>query len=386
MKKTLILLFWLLASLGCSKSEAPDPIQEPDTNLVPRPGSPGSTTPDPPTDEGTSSLSDITQDFEFLLRNLGFPGAQVAIVWEEELVYLKAFGKADLDTGQEVTDFSRFRIGAISKPITLLALSRLIVQGRVQPNDLVFGPDGLLGTQYGTPPYEEAVMRITVDDLIEHRAGFADIPNDIMFEDPALSQADLIGQVLDQRSLAYEPGTTYTYSNFGYCLLGRIIEAVSGQSYSEYVQNEVLGPMGITGMQVSSDAQGVPVQHEVSYYTRWQVPYPLNVTRMDAHGGWLARAYDLALLAAQTDGSPNFPDFLDRGEGVSYLSRSSWGHNGALPGTTAVLKVGYPLSYVVLFNAGNSNFHETLQAVIDFMEEKTRDRTSWPQDNFFEFQ
>lgn len=386
MKKTMHLALWLLLA-ACSPSDLPE-----DADAGTRPGTASPTTQNPggaaqaPAGGGSSpaaDLEDITRDFNDLLAALGVPGAQVAVVRDEQLVYLRSFGLADLFQNIPVNDNSLIRIGGISKPLTLMAISRLAGQGRLHPDDRVFGPGGILGTRYGQRPYEPLEMQITVRHLLEHRAGFTDNPIDIMFDDPALSQADLIARVMDERSLAFEPGTGYQYSNFGYCLLGRVIEAVSGKPYEQFVFEEILAPMGITDMQVSRDGKGQRVVGEVDYYTTWETPYPLNVTRMDSHGGWLGTAYDLARLAAQSDGGGRFPDLLSPDEGLDYLGSGIWNHNGALPGTIALLRVSRSLSYVVLMNRGDANYPEVIQVVANFMNGKTLNRTQWPQVDYF---
>ena len=121
----------------------------------------------------------------------------------------------------------------------------------------------------------------------------------------------------------------------------------------------------------------------MDYYTTWETPYPLNVTRMDSHGGWLGTAYDLARLAAQSDGGGRFPDLLSPDEGLDYLGSGIWNHNGALPGTIALLRVSRSLSYVVLMNRGDANYPEVIQVVANFMNGKTLNRTQWPQVDYF---
>jgi len=388
MKKFLTCL--CLLCMACSPSETDDPAPGPgdgnqNGSAFPSQPGPGGSTQDPSETKSSpdADLEDITRDFAILMETLNVNGAQVAVIRDEKLVYLRSFGLADAFRGLRVSDNSLFRVGGISKPITLMALSRLVSQGKLHTDDLVFGPEGILGTRYGRVPYEPLEMQITVGHLVEHRAGFTDVPYDIMFDDPALSQADLIGKVLDERSLAFEPGTAYVYSNFGYCLLGRIIEVVSGDSYEQFAFEQVLAPMGISRMQVSRDGRGESAPGEVTYYSSWASPYDLNVTRMDSHGGWLATAYDLALLAAQSDGGTRFPDLLQVGERLDYLSGGVWSHNGALPGTTALLRVSSGLSYVVLMNRGDENFQEVIQFVANFMNEKTLNRTEWPQVDYF---
>lgn len=384
-------IVWMLLPVGmysCSEpdrelitSNPKDPISEDNGNSSGNSGG-SDNTEETGGATNTVNLEDITRDFTVLMESLGVPGAQVAVVRNEKLVYLRSFGLANTQ-GTPVDDNSLFRIGAISKPITLLALSQLVGQGLLDTDNTVFGESGILGTRYGSAPYPPGVVNIRVQDLITHRSGFTDNPTDVMFSDPSLSQEALINEVLNNRMLAFAPGTAYTYSNFGYCVLGRIIETVSGKSYEQYVQEAVLAPMGISDMQISKDGNGARIPGEVTYYSNWQPPQNLNVTRMDAHGGWLASAYHLALLAVQSDGGGQFPDLLNAGEGLDYLGDALWFHNGALPGTTALLRVNSGTSYVVLMNRGEENFQEVIQYIANFMNQKTLNRTQWPQVDYF---
>ena len=371
--KKLILIFGLWA-LACSKPQQDLPEAKTE-DRVQKPG------------EETASvdLEDITRDFRLLLDSLQVPGAQLAIVKNEKLVYLRSFGLASLE-GIPVADNSLFRIADISKALTLIALSRLVGQGHLKTDDAVFGDQGILGNTYGTLPYPSEIRQITVNQLITHTAGFADSPTDILFENPKLSQKALIDAILDNRLLAFAPGTDYAYSNFGYCLLGRIIEVVSGKPYEQFVFEEILAPMDIFDMQLSRDGLDEVVPNEVIYFTEAVLDYPLNVTRLDAAGGWLASAYHLALLAAQTDGGGNFPDLLEPGEGLDYLGGGVWEIAGSLPGSIAVLRVSSGISYAVVMNRADYNFEAVIERLIAFMNEKTLMRTQWPLINYFQKQ
>lgn len=380
MKNLIVLIGCVLLAVSCGKSDdgpfiKPNPsggtgtIQGPDPDPDPNPG--GGTT-------SSASLSDITSGFEQIMNIYGFQGAQVAIVRENRLVYLESFGKADVDANTDVHINSLFRIASISKPITLTAISKLVAEGQLGLDDLVFGEGSILGTEYGNLPYEPDEELITVSHLIEHKGGFSNDPFDIMFDDIGLTHDGLIAKVLDERSLTHKPGTQYEYSNFGYSLLGRIIEKVTGMTYKTYVQNAIFTPMEITDMKIGGNTQAEAHTNEVTYYANYASPYEMNVTRMDAHGGWIASAKDLARFAMKSDTEGSVPDLLGPGERLSYLEGGNWNHNGALPGTLSVLQISYPTSYVVLVNKGVVDFPEVIQALRNFMREKTRDRTNWP--------
>lgn len=387
MKKICFIVLGIILVTACSKSE--DRFPKIDPNGTPQNGgNPGggsnSNTADNSNDPITVDV--ITSGFETLMTQNGINGAQIAVTRNSKLVYLESFGKADTEQEAAVNENSLFRIASISKPITVMAISKLIAANKLDLNDAVFGPNSILGEVYGTPPYETNELSITVSHLIEHRSGFTNDPSDIMFENISFTQSELIGKVLDERSLTYEPGAKYEYSNFGYSLLGRIIEKASGKTYENYVREDILGPMGIADMNIALNSEVEAFDKEVRYYSNWMSPYELNVTRMDSHGGWIASAKSLALFAIFSDGNTTVPDLLTREKSLSYLANGSWRHNGALPGTIAVMNVGYPTSYIVLLNRGEANFVATIRVISEFMDKQMTDIAEWPTENLFDTQ
>ncbi len=389
MEKVLFIVVLTLLFVGCSRSDDNSPRLSPtDAAQHETPGGATGTGGDTNPDANAAgysedNLEDIGRDFKRLMENLGIPGAQLAITRNEKLVYLASLGIASKATNTPVTKSSLFRIASISKPITLLAISRLISNKKLHSDDRVFGPGSLLGTTYGSTGYDTRELEITVQHLVDHTSGFSNNPYDIMFDDLSLSQSDLINRVLDERTPEYEPGTRYEYSNFGYCLLGRIIEKVTGTNYEAYVQQELLYPMDISQMSIARNTPGEAYQNEVSYYSSWFSPYLLNVARMDSHGGWVASAQDLAKFAVHVDTRQGVPDILPKDAALAYLQTGNWNHNGALPGTIAVLEVNYPITFVVLLNKGETNFYDVIQVVRNFMHDKINGRTAWPKHDLF---
>ena len=384
----IITIFLLLLIFHSCKSDDSDPYTEPTNGIeIGTETDESSSQIETNTGESSSvsnaSLEDITSGFKQLMIIYGFPGAQVAITRNNKIVYLKSFGQADIDAEIAVDDNSQFRIANISKPITLTAISKLVADGQLSLNDRVFGPSSILGTEFGVLPYDSEEESITIEHLIEHTAGFTNSPFDIMFDDNALTQADLIAKVLDERSLASSPGSTYVFSNFGYSLLGRVIEKVTGKSYESYIKEFILAPMEITKMTIGVNSKSESTAQEVTYYTNFSNPYinpyGFNLKRMDSHGGWIASAKDLALFAMKSDNEASIPDLLDPIYKLSYLKRESWNHNGYLPGSISVLQVGYPTSYVVLVNKSAPDYLEIIQAIRNFMRGKVEGRTEWPK-------
>ncbi|MGA7030828.1 MAG: serine hydrolase domain-containing protein [Candidatus Acidiferrales bacterium] len=290
------------------------------------------------------------------------PGMSIAITRRGKFVYEHHFGMVDKDAAQQVLATSLFRIASVTKPITSVTVFSLIEKGRLNLNDKVFGASGILGTQYGKTPYGQYVTDITVDHLLTHTCGgWPNDSTDPMFRFDSWDHAKLIGWTLQNLPLRYPPGQHWAYSNFGYCLLGRVIEQVTGQPYADYVQANILAPCGISDMRIAGNKLNQRAVNEVVYYGQYgEDPYKMNVTRMDSHGGWIATPSDLAIFLDHVAGAGNVPGLLKpetittmttpspaypqgaagkyaRGWMVRDNGAGNWWHSGSLPGTTTIM-------------------------------------------------
>jgi CubicO group peptidase (beta-lactamase class C family) len=283
------------------------------------------------------------------------PGLSVAIARAGRLVYAEAFGLADREAGEKLTPEHRFRIASVTKPLTSTAIFTLIEQGRLRLSDRVFGQGGVLGVSYGAPPYARYVDQVTVEQLLTHTGGgWPNDGRDPMFRNPQLDHARLIGWALRSLPLDTTPGTAFAYSNFGYCLLGRIIERLSGQTYETYVRDVILRRCGIEDMHIAGNTLAERQPGEVRYYTQNDGdPYAMNVRRMDAHGGWIARPADLVRFATHVDGFSTTPNVLSPtaiqvmtsatpanphyAKGWAVNQYDNWWHTGSLPGTATIM-------------------------------------------------
>ena len=208
----------------------------------------------------------------------------VAISKDGRFVYDRAGGMADRQHMTQAQQDSLFRIADLSKPMTAVTIFFLIENGKLNLTDKVFGPAGMLSAKYGKAPYKPYVADVTVDHLLTHTAGgWAADENDPMFHNNGWDQAKLITTTIENVPLTSQPGTQWIYSNFGYCLLGRVIEQVTGQPYDAYVQANILGPCGITGMQIGRNSERQRASNEVVYIGQYsEDPYKINVNRMDS--------------------------------------------------------------------------------------------------------
>ena len=100
---------------------------------------------------------------------------------------------------------------------------------------------------------------------------------DPMFRVPHYNFHELISWVLRTRNPTSAPGSVYSYSNFGYCVLGRVIEKLTRKSYVNYVKDAILKPSGISDMEIGTNTA---IYNEATYYDSWSGLYTMPITRM----------------------------------------------------------------------------------------------------------
>jgi CubicO group peptidase (beta-lactamase class C family) len=292
------------------------------------------------------------------MQRWAVPGLSLATARDGAIRTTRTFGYANRITREIVTPGHRFRIASVSKPITSTAVHLLIQQNKLKLTDKAFGPGALLGTAFGTQPYSARLKAITVQHLLEHTSGgWTNDGNDPMFKQPGLSQAALISWTLDNQPQVADPGTQWAYSNFGYCVLGRIIEKVTGQSYAAFVNQAVLSPSGATRMALAGSNATQRADTEAVYFALNDDPYGMRVDRMDSHGGWIAHPSDILRFLFRVDGLASPPDLLTPAVRTAMTTASAlrpatpvgyargWAvtsagvnfHDGVLPGTQSIL-------------------------------------------------
>ncbi len=300
----------------------------------------------PPTSAEVAKMAEAAEGFR---KQHEVPGLAVAFTHAGKLVHEAAFGLADRDAGEALTPRHRFRIASVSKPITSVAIFRLIEEGKLRLDDRVLGPDGILGETYGKVDPRAHMGAITIDHLLTHTAGgWPNDSTDPMFRQGMPEHAALIETTLAYQPTRSAPGTYYAYSNFGYCLLGRVIERTTGRPYADHVKETLLAPSGIADMEIAGNTLAERQPPEVRYYAGpRENAYGMDVRRMDSHGGWIASAASLARFAAavpsllkpetvslMTTASPINPAYA-RGWRVN--ARGNAWHTGSLPGTATIM-------------------------------------------------
>ena len=374
------------------------PIPTPLPTATPTPTPTATPTPiPPPTPNAEEVFGRLIPD---LMEKWKIPGGAIAIVKDGRLVLAEGYGLADVKNEEPVQPNSLFRIASISKPITAVAILQLVEAGRLNLDDHAFD---ILDRFHATEgdARDSRIYGVTVRHLLQHSGGWdRDKSFDPMFAGivehelgvPKPACEDVI-RFMWRQPLDFDPGTEYAYSNFGYCLLGRIIEEVTQQPYEEYVKNRVLEPVGITRMRIGGTLLEDRADDEVRYYgypgqplaypvlpgTPDRVPWHyggFHLETMDAHGGWIASPVDLVRFATSLDGSrppsilepetvdmmtsppkprlrPGLPYHYGMGWVVRHVGDgANWWHDGSLPGTVSVLvRTYHGMVWAAVFNS-----------------------------------
>lgn len=321
-----------------------------------------------------------------LRKKYDLPGVTVAVVRNEKLVYINCYGVQDVETKTPTCNSNLFRIASISKPITVVALLKLMQEGRLAMDDIVFGEGGILGDDFGTIPENSDWNKITVKHLIDHKSGIRNTPNDPMFAYKGLTNKEIIERLIAERPLESKPGSESFYSNTGYNILGRVIEKLTNMTYEEYVKKEVFAPCGVTRMCIAGNTLSDRLPDEVTYFQPdeqgWT--YGMDVWRMDAHGGWLASATDLARFIVHLDRNQHVPDIVsEEWLNHNYFGYEQWIHTGSLPGTATVLsRMNDEFSYVFLANrrSWDKSFFDD---IISTMRQSIYERKEWSDVDLF---
>lgn len=379
------------------------------------------------------------QSFDRIITDLmvrwEVPGGAVAVVRDGRLVLAHGYGWADIDLKQPVQPDSLFRICSISKPVTAVTILKLVEEGRLDLDAKAFRI-----IDHIKPPawasVDPRIYNVTVRDLLQHSGGWnrtrsfdpmfisEQVANATGVNPPAEAEA-IIRYMLGQR-LDFDPGTAYEYSNFGYCVLGRIIDKITGQKYEQYVRNQTLAPTGIASMQIGHTFLKDRTEKEVHYYNYpganlfrsvfpnvpGLVPNPYGgwyQEALDSCGGWIASAIDLVRFAASIDGLR--PPALLKPETIRLmLSRPSpplwvgssyyyglgwlvgpmgayganWWHDGSLPGSRTILvRTYHGMAWTALFNTRPKEDDKFMNEVEGGLWQAASEVTAWPAHDLF---
>jgi CubicO group peptidase (beta-lactamase class C family) len=367
----------------------------------------------------TSSTTAYDNAITSLMKTYRVPGGAVAVINNGKLVLARGYGLSDTGNTLIAHPDSLFRLASVSKQITSAAVLTLVQNGTLALTDKPFPMLGF--TPDPKKPKTAALANMTIQELLQHTGGWSretgctncSSEGDPMFESETIAAAqgnasppncDQIIRYMLSQPVYWKPGTVYDYSNFGYCVLGAVIEKVTGKSYASYVASSVLSPSGANGI-----VQGRtlwPADREVVYYdypgsgsgqdvfatnlNAFTNPYGnFYLEAMAAHGAWVSSPVDLLRFQATLDGRSGGTPLLNAtsisemtsnpsvllseinkanklvtytpsgywyGMGWEVNSAGNWWHFGSLPGTvTEQVHASNGFGWAALFNSRPNN-------------------------------
>ncbi|MGW3346124.1 serine hydrolase [Nonomuraea rubra] len=349
--------------------------------------------------------------------------AQLAITKNGKLVLARAYRYSDDPAVPTLTPTSLFRIASLSKHITAVAIMRLAQDGKLS---LGTSAATLLGLSTAA---DSRLKNVTVWRLLQHTGGWdRDLSGDYLYLDHTISRSlgtalpitrDHIIAYAGGRPLDFAPGSRYAYSNYGYLLLGLIVEKASGMAYESYVKQKILAPAGVTRMRLGRTLKAQAAPGEIVYESAQTsrtvtdasgaiVPAPYGGFSMENRGpggGWLASAVDLVRFARVLDAPGTVLNATSIGrmvakpeigvtENGSWYGAGLWvrqvtghlntWHSGGLPGTytyTARLQNGF--TYAALFNRNQESGSPDFDELSPRMNAQIGKVTTWPTTDLF---
>jgi CubicO group peptidase (beta-lactamase class C family) len=203
--------------------------------------------PNTPTAGPASEISNLDQDqadaiealFNDYIERDRLTGLAVGIVMQNELVYARGFGVRNADTQEPVTPESLFHMASVSKPFVATGIMQLVEQGKIDLDEPVvtYLPYFKLA--------DERYSQITIQQILSHVSGMPDVMGEYGWDQPEYDDQALERYVrsLEDREMLFNPGDEFSYSNMAYEVMGDVIAKVSGQSFEEYMQENIFTPL-----------------------------------------------------------------------------------------------------------------------------------------------
>jgi CubicO group peptidase (beta-lactamase class C family) len=189
----------------------------------------------------------VTEYLREEMQRRHIPGLSVLVAKGPKIVRAEGFGWANVEWHVPVKRETVFQSGSLGKQFTATAVMMLVEEGKIGLDDPL--------TKYleDAPP---SWKDVTVRELLSHTAGFGDYPKDFNFRKDWTEGEEL--KLIESIPLAYPPGTSWAYSNFGYVTLGILIHRVTGEFYGDFLQQRIFQPLGMESASIISEADIVP--------------------------------------------------------------------------------------------------------------------------------
>jgi CubicO group peptidase (beta-lactamase class C family) len=308
----------------------------------------------------------------------GLPGIVVGVVSDQELVWGRGFGFADIDAKLPMTPSTKFRMASHSKLFTAIAIMQLREEGKLRLDD----PVAKYLTWFKAKPAGDDDGPITIEQLLSHSAGLQREAGDhwTSFEFPT---ADELRHLYADRQAAFAPSVRWKYSNLAYAVAGMIVEQVSGERWADYVNHNIFMPLGMVASSVDKNVPelAVPYGRRMPDGTREVLPF-VDARGMAAATGVTSNLEDMGkFVSAQFRRGPrggaqivstgslremhrvrSVEENWTSGTGLGFditriKDRTYVGHGGGYPGNTTqtLIQLDDKVGVIVLTNTNDSN-------------------------------
>jgi CubicO group peptidase (beta-lactamase class C family) len=280
-----------------------------------------------------------------------------------KIVYKRLWGLANRESGAPITDKTKFRLGSMNKMFTAVAALQLVSQGKL-------ALDGTVGQYLPDYPNQDIAAKVTVRMLLTHSGGTGDFFGPEFDKNRAtLKNNEDYVKLFGARGPAFEPGSQERYSNYGFILLGHIVQTVSGENYYTYVDRHIFAPAGMRDS--GSLSEDVAVPDRTNGYTfkdgKWLSNADTLPWRGMAAGGGYSTLGDLVKFAHALESGKLLPTPL-LGQATTSQTKGQWygfgftvggeggarwyGHGGGAPGMNGELKI-FPASHAIVVALSN---------------------------------
>ena len=317
----------------------------------------------------------------------GIPGVAVGVVSDQDLVWSKGFGFANIQAKLPMTATTKFRIASNSKLFTAIAIMQLREEGKLRLDD----PVVKYLPWFKAKPAGDDDGPITIEQLLSHSSGLQREAGDhwVTFDFPTAEQ---LQRLYGDRQAAFAPAVRWKYSNLGFAVAGLIVEKVSGEKWADYVNQNIFKPLGMSGSSVDKDLSdlAVPYGRRMPDGTREVLPF-VDARGMAAATGVTSDVEDLAKFesaqfrrgprgGAQIVSSESWREMLrvrsveenwTSGTGLGFdvkrvKDRTYIGHGGGYPGNTTqtLIQLDDKVGVIVLTNTNDSNPSDIAQVLM----------------------
>lgn len=308
----------------------------------------------------------------------GLPGIAVGVVADQELVWATGFGFADTKARKPMTPDTKFRMASHSKLFTATAVMQLREQGKLRLDD----PVSKYLPWFKVKTSADDDGPITIEQLLTHTSG---LPREAGAHWTTLEfpTADEIRNLVADRQAAFAPQVRWKYSNLAYTIAGMVVEQVSGETWSDYVQRHIFSPLGMDASSVDRNVEGLAVGYARRMPDGSREVYPFTDARgMASATGITSNITDMAkFVSAQFRTGPtggrqilstgsmremhrvrSLENDWTTGTGIGFAvsrvrDKTYVGHGGGYPGytTQTLIQLDSKVGVIVLTNTNDSN-------------------------------